>query len=76
MASTSLVVMLPFIISSDVALPGESTRAIAPIDGVSHMQVSNDIKDHEEGVKNFTPEPAPSAEPVAKITEAESQKQP
>lgn len=52
------------------------TRAIAPIVGVSHMQVSNDIKDHEEGVKNFTPEPAPSAEPVAKITEAESQKQP
>ncbi|MFD1202442.1 hypothetical protein ACFQ3U_11110, partial [Leucobacter albus] len=36
---------------------GMSTRAIAPIVGVSHMQVSNDVR--EQGVKNFTPEPAP-----------------
>ena len=68
MASTSLVVMLPFIISSDVALPGESTRAIAPIVGVNNATVHRDLA----GVANATPEP----ESEAKITEAESQKPP
>lgn len=42
---------------AELADAGMSTRAIAPIVGVSHMQVANDVR--EQGVKNFTPEPAP-----------------
>ena len=64
--------MLPFIISSDVALPGESTRAIAPIVGVTYDTVQRDIR----ADRNLSPVSDDTPEPVAKITEAESQKQP
>lgn len=46
----------PFlVVVSMLASEGMSTRAIAPIVGVSNMTISNDLA----GVKTFTPDPAP-----------------